>query len=303
VLIRELTLADVPQLNDIRLALFPWWVATVATQENWFNTVTPESRPLRIVAEVDGRVVAMAMGGLNTSTTEQGAIWSYVSVHPAHQKQGIGSALWERMQAHLCSIGGRRVNGFGLDDDATHAWLAKRGFERGASLRYSVADLATLPPQPTPADGVTVISAGEAGPETVFQLDNTTTYDEPGDVAYDGMPYQEWHDRVWQSPDLSREASMVALVNGTPAAYTNVEVNPRTKRAWAAGTGTLREFRGLGISKLLKSVSLRRAQELGVTHAYTSNDYSNGPMLAINDWLGYQVIGTQWSYLKDLSQD
>jgi GNAT superfamily N-acetyltransferase len=303
VLIRDLALADIPQLNDIRQALFPWWVSTVATQENWFHTVTEESRSMRIVAEVNGRVVAMSMGGLNTSTTEEGAIWSYVSVHPDFQGQGVGGALWERMEGHLRSIGGRRVNGFGLADDATHAWLTKRGFERGASLRYSVADLAQLPPEPEAAEGVTVIPAQQAGPDTVYHLDVTSGLDEPNDIPYDSVPKEEWLDRVWHSPDLDHDASTVALVHGVPAAYTNLEVNPDSKRAWAAGTGTLREFRGLGLAKLIKSRSLRLARGRGITHAYTSNDYSNAPMLAINDWLGYEVVGTQWSYLRDLSKD
>jgi hypothetical protein len=37
-----------------------------------------------------------------------------------------------------------------------------------------------------------------------------------------------------------------------------------------------------------------------VTVAYTSNDESNAPMLAVNARLGYQPVAAQWSCLGTL---
>ena len=71
-------------------------------------------------------------------------------------------------------------------------------------------------------------------------------------------------------------------------------------KAMSSGTSTLRQFRGRGLAKLMKSVQLRRAAAKGVTAAYTCNDYSNAPMLAINNWLGYKVIGGARSLLKQV---
>jgi GNAT superfamily N-acetyltransferase len=83
-----------------------------------------------------------------------------------------------------------------------------------------------------------------------------------------------------------------------PASMTLIEANLETGRSWSGGTMTLPEYRGRGLAKLLKSVALRKAADAGVTVALTANDYTNGPMLAINDWLGYKPTDSEVSLLK-----
>lgn len=299
--IRETTIDDIPAFYEIRKALFPWQVATLAAQESWFLTVPAAGKPLRLSAEVDGTVVGFSGGGLNTTTSEEGAAWFSLSVLPEFQGQGIGSALLAQIEDHLRANGARRTQTWGLDGDAVQRFGERHGFVRGASLRYSFVDTSNLPPMPPVPEGITFQTIGEVGPDVLYDLDTEATQDEPNDIPFESMPKDEWLQRFWHSPDMSHEVSIVVLVDGVAAAATFVEVNPETGRAWASGTGTLRAYRGRGLAKLAKSVSLRKAAALGVTHAYTSNDYSNVPMLAINDWLGYQVMATQWSYLKDLS--
>lgn len=51
----------------------------------------------------------------------------------------------------------------------------------------------------------------------------------------------------------------------------------------------------------MKATALRRAAELGVRVAYTSNDEGNAPMLAVNTRLGYRPVAAQWSCLRELS--
>lgn len=72
-------------------------------------------------------------------------------------------------------------------------------------------------------------------------------------------------------------------------------------RTYLSGmTGTLREFRGRGLAKLAKNDSLHRARAAGYTDAYTSNDTGNGPMLAVNQWFGYQVCATEVRHVRTL---
>jgi len=65
-------------------------------------------------------------------------------------------------------------------------------------------------------------------------------------------------------------------------------------------TGTIPAHRGRGLAKLVKSVALRRAAQAGVSGAFTSNDDENGPMLAVNNWLGYRRVQTQFGLLPSL---
>lgn len=102
------------------------------------------------------------------------------------------------------------------------------------------------------------------------------------------------------NPTSDRTASTVVLAGDEPVAYTLVETDHETHRIWSGGTGTLRQYRGRGLAKIVKSVALRQAAAAGAVTAYTSNDEVNRPMLAINEWLGYRSCATQRSYLKVL---
>lgn len=295
--IRETTLADVPQLDRIRRAVFPWFVSSVAAQEGWLKYNPPEARSLRLVAEVDGVIAAFAHGAVNTTTSEEGASHAAVAVGPAYRGRGIGKALYDRIESHLREIGTRRAMAYALDDPDSIAWAQRQGWEKGASARFSAVDPRHLPPMPAVPEGVTVAPLGSLTPEAAFELDKAMN-DEPGDVPNDNWSFEEWKHKVWEDPDLDFEMSTVAIVDGVPACFTNVQANRETGRSWSGGTGTHREYRGRGLAKLVKSVALRKAAEGGITQALTANDYTNVPMLAINDWLGYKVIASEYAMLK-----
>ncbi len=147
-----------------------------------------------------------------------------------------------------------------------------------------------MPAVASPAAGVTVMSAREAGPEPFYQVIDVAARDEPGEVAFVGMPYDEWLEQYWQTVD--HDLSMIAVVDGRPASTTELNVNYATGRATSAGTDTLPEFRGQGLATLVKTVSLRAAAGRGITAAFTSNDEVNTPMRAINARLGYEYVGS-----------
>lgn len=147
---------------------------------------------------------------------------------------------------------------------------------------------------PAPA-GLTIVSAGEAGPDAYYAVSDLASRDMPGDLPYAGMAYDEWLQQEWSGVD--QQASVVGFVAGDPVAVSALTVNAATGRAISAGSATLREFRGRGLMKALKVDSLRRAAAMGVRTAFTGNDETNAPMLAINEWLGYRPCGAVRSVL------
>jgi GNAT superfamily N-acetyltransferase len=299
-LIRETTIDDVPRLALIRYASQPWFVASVANQENWFRIAPPEARSLRICAEIDGQIVGFGQGGFNLSTTEAAAADTAVIVDPQFRKQGIGTAVYTRIEQHLRTIGARRVRAFTEDDPASLQWVANMGYAQGARDRYSKLDTRHLPSMPEMPSGVKLVSLAEAGPEVVYALDEAASIDEPGDMTYDGTPYDLWTARYWHSPDQQLHVGTVAMVDGVAASATFLEANLSTGRGISTGACTLREYRGRGLAKLAKSATLRKAAEAGIHVAITCNDYENAPMIAINDWLGYEVFASEWSCVKEL---
>ncbi|TML05256.1 MAG: FAD-binding protein [Actinobacteria bacterium] len=68
-------------------------------------------------------------------------------------------------------------------------------------------------------------------------------------------------------------------------------------RAVTEMTGTLRDYRGRGLALLAKRATLVNAAKRGVELVFTENDETNGPMLRVNEKLGYRPIGStvRWS--------
>src|SRR5687768_582213 len=107
-----MTIEDVPEQARIRYASFGWFISSVAQQEVWWRTTLPKARVLRLLALRDGQAVGSAVGGFNVTTSEPGASYLQVEVHPDHRSQGIGGALYERIEEHLRAIDARRVRAF-----------------------------------------------------------------------------------------------------------------------------------------------------------------------------------------------
>lgn len=289
-----MTSDDLVHTDQIRRAIEPWHVASVATQRRQFNADTAATSA-RMCAVVDGDVVGF--GTATLSAPSSSAIVS-VRVRPYTRGGGIGTALYQRVEAHLCTVGADQAQTFVMDDPDSRNFAVRHGFTLGATDRFVVVDPRILPPAPPAAADVTVLTAGEAGPEPFHAVSDTAARDEPGDVVFEGIPYESWLTRYW--PTVDQNVSMIAFVGGVPAATTALDTNYATGRAMSIGSDALREFRGRGLIKLIKSRSLRAAAERGITASFTANDEDNAPIRAINAWLGYTDVGAVRSAVKAL---
>lgn len=297
--IRVSTDADAEGIVALRREQYPYAVVTPATLRHHWRHERPAEKALRLVAEDGGEIVAVSRGSFNTWTSIEGAASMGLLVRRSLRGQGLGTRLYDTVMDHLAGNGATRVEGWGDGDDIVGGFLARRGFERRHELRYSHLDLRQpLPPMAVVPDSVRVVPFAGTTAEEVFSVDAESIQDEPGDTPADAVDFGEWYDEVWINPAVDHQASTLVYADGKPAAYTIVETDHETHRVWSGGTGSLRAFRGRGLAKIAKSVGLRKAAELGITDAYTTNDEVNKPMLAINVWLGYKPCDVQWSYLK-----
>ncbi len=296
--IRASTIDDVVEFDRIRQAAEPWHAASVELQRLWFAMAKPDA--IRLTAEVDGRVVGFGSGGLEHYSVTPGAASFVVTVDPPFRRRGIGTELATRVEAHLAGEGARVVQALLIDEPDSVSFAGRRGYKLGATMRYVVVDPRELPPVPATPDAVTVLPAAEVGPEAFHAVVDVAARDEPGDLPFAGIPLDEFLEREW--PGIDQRVSMIALVDGEPAATTLLAMNVGSGRAMSAGSDCLREYRGRGLVKLIKSVSLRAAADLGITAAYTSNDETNAPIRAINAWLGYRPVGATRSALKQVDE-
>ena len=298
-LLRAATVADIDSIAQLRRAIYPYKVASVAEQRHQFANLPAKAQAQTLVAEVDGQVVGFSRAMLHYSaaTDDEGVMG--VNVLAEFRRQGIGAALLAAAEEHLAAIGARTSRVWGPDDEAAARFAARHGYDPARVMRYSGLDPRQLPPMPPIPEGVELVTVGEAGIDTVYEFDCVACLDEPGDVTPEILPLDQWVSLYWNAPDHQLDLGIMAVIDGTGVAGTFVEADQATSRSWSGFTGTLPGYRGRGLSKLVKSESLRRAAAAGITAAYTSNDAVNAPMLAVNSWLGYRPTATETIFHQD----
>lgn len=279
---------DAEAAAALRRAVFPYLVMSAAELRRDIAEPTPAQRGAIWVACSDDAVVGWAACGLNSWTSEVGVGFLALHVHPDHRRAGIGSALLAHTDAHLADIGAKQVQVFATGDSVDFA--VARGFQPTREMHYASVDPRVLPPcPPTPAD-VTLVPTADLDPRSVFEADTAASLDEPTGAPSDAVDYDEWLADIWTAPMLDHDLSTAAVVDGKVACFTAVETDG--DRAWSGMTGTVRDHRGRGLAKLVKSTALAKAAAAGIVRASASNDARNTAMLAVNDWLGYRRVAT-----------
>jgi len=296
VVIRPAVGDDADGVAALRRAVYSYKVMSPAATRYMITVSAPEERFLPLVAVSDGTVVAWGSTALHLWTSEPGQSGTSIYVHPDHRRQGIGSALAERLHQHLTEVGAVRTRAFVHPDGLEFA--RNRGYDGTRQVHYAGLDLSVLPEQPPTPDGIELVTMDQLDPRQAYVADSVASLDEPGDSPLDSIDYDSWLEEIWNAPGLDKSLSIAALAGDEVACFTAVETD--SDRAWSGMTGTIPSYRGRGLAKLVKSVALRRCAAAGITAAYTSNDDENAPMLAINNWLGYRRVQTEMGLLRPL---
>ncbi|SCG54109.1 GNAT family N-acetyltransferase [Micromonospora inositola] len=297
-LIRAAHPDDAPAVVALRALVYPYLVRGVESTRRMIAEPPPGEEWTAFVAEIDGGVVGWVSTYRNGHTSEAdfGDV-SLLHVHPEHRGRGIGAALLDEALGHLRPLGIHRVRAWALTESLPFA--RRHGFTPSRELRYSALDLRATPPLPDAPDGVRLLPLAGLDPRRMHAVHVAAAADEPGDAPTDSIGYASWRYEVWDNLGQDREASAAVEVDGELVAFSLVKRDG--DRMWSDMTATLPAFRGRGLARLAKLAALHRAHARGVTVAYTSNDESNAPMLAINVRLGYRPVAAQWSCLAQLS--
>jgi GNAT superfamily N-acetyltransferase len=297
--VRAATIEDAAEVARLSTLVYPAELATAHGLRHWWAATPERARRRMWVAEKEGAAVGFASASLSFSSAEPGAAFANLYVHPERRRRGIGAALWERAESHLGELGASHVNSFGLDEEPSRRFMAARGFEVTHVQRMSRLDLASLGPPAEPPEHVTLVAYAELhDPGPVYELEVEALQDVPVDQPFDDVRYEDWQARWWDNPELDRDASLLALVGGVPAAFTTLMSDPESGRAISGMTGTARRFRGRGLALLVKHHALSRAAAHGITIALTENDEQNAPMLAVNERLGYRPVATNATFSR-----
>jgi GNAT superfamily N-acetyltransferase len=288
---------DAPALVLLRRAVYPYMVRGEATTRRMISSPPPGSDRIFLVAEQAGNLAGTVSAFRQPRAADRGFGQVALHVGPDHRGGGVGTALLAEGIAHLRAIGATRAGTWANPDSLSFA--RRHGFEPSRELRYSALDLTGFEAVPTVPDGVRLVPLREVGEKELYEADVIAATDEPGDVPPQPTPYPTWRYETWEEPGLDRDASTAAVSDSRIVSFSLVLRDG--DRIWSDMTATVPAHRGRGLARAVKATALTRAAAAGAQTAYTSNDESNAPMLAVNAHLGYRPVAAQLSCLISLT--
>jgi GNAT superfamily N-acetyltransferase len=306
--IRELHDEDIPAVAGLMRDVHRDFVNTEAGLRYNLAADLPASRRRFWVAEEGGEIVGRARAALETFSSVRDAGRISVSVRRDRRRGGLGARLYAPAEEHLVREGARRLIAT-ADDPAGRPFLEARGFRRTHTDVISAVEPAAVDLQELPrleaekaSEGLRLASlaAVRSRPRDVYELHAATVADVPSDVPYDDIGYDDWLRSEWSHPDITDEGSFVVLDGARPVSIAVLVVDPEGRLAMNSFTGTLPDYRGRGLARLVKVASIRWAAENGIERIVTANDETNAAMLAVNRRLGYRPVTEHHSYVKEL---
>ncbi|OOC54630.1 MULTISPECIES: GNAT family N-acetyltransferase [Nocardiopsis] len=299
--------ADVPRVLPLLRAVHPCRVLTEDAVRWRVDNPSPGSRETSLLAVEDGAVVGFLRSVLRCGGEGPCGGRSFLaSVAASHRGTDVGAHLLEASERDLLEGGAEVLRAEAADEavqaggDEFRRTLLDHGYALEGTHHILGLDLSALPEAPPAPEGVELRPFTDYAddPREVYWIDRLTTLDEPG--ADPWFPsYEDWRTNVWGHPLTDLDLCLLVLADGVPAALTCYASDGGT-RLESSMTGTLRRHRGRGLAGYAKAVALHRARERGLTHAYTGNHEDNAPMLAVNERLGYTLVGTETGYVKRL---
>lgn len=300
--IRAFRAADAPALAEWLDPLAPAEaVCTPAVLVHQRRGLPRRARVCALVALEGGTPVGLAWDGAQIFGSRPGLRRIWVAVRPDRRCRGIGSALWERAEAHALAVGGRTLRSWAIaDPPAGERFLLARGCtQTGRELQSWVdpraVDRDELQRRRAAARrrGFEVHTLREVLPRFEAPVRNLFLEADqaaPGHDAGALVAPATFRRYILENPTLDRDLSVVVMEGERPVSLCWLKGDAAVGRYGVEFTGTRQSMRGRGLASLAKLEALYLAARAGVRWVGTANEESNGPMLAINRRLGHRPL-------------
>ncbi|QJC54008.1 GNAT family N-acetyltransferase [Paenibacillus albicereus] len=272
---------------------------------------------LRRIAEAeDGRIVGYSTIW-RAPWTPPGMVNHFVLVAAGSHGRGIGAELSRLSREWAREAGADTLLSECWDDDERALAFARcGGFETERRSWQSLLDLATGEDPSQPEDRAAIeqleeegiafatladLPPGEETLRRLHELETSTYKDIPGFLG-ETLPFEEWLKWSLQVEGYAPERVLVAMDGERPVGICNVLFNEESRGMYHEYTGVARDYRGRGIARALKLLSIRLALRTGARYLRTDNDSLNEPMLAINRRLGYVPLRGRHRLIAPLEQ-
>jgi GNAT superfamily N-acetyltransferase len=284
--------ADYESWREVRIAVLPY-ERCPSVEELKEQTRTPGR--LMLVAREDGVVLGSGLAG-RADSGRRGFVAPRVV--PAHRRQGLGTALLDRLVDHVGTLDVEAVQA-STDDEGSLAFALHHGFE---AIDQQVEQLRSVGDEPDPGPppgGLHVVTGAErpglwAACYDYFGREVMADFALVNPLDVDA---RRWAD------DWAADPMFLALdgdrVVGCAGFYLDSDQPDRAENAL---TAVARSHRGRGLASHLKRRTLRWAAEHGIREVYTWTQDGNADMRRLNEHLGYRAGLTSTTVSRPLGE-
>jgi mycothiol synthase len=206
-----------------------------------------------------------------------------VRVLPGHRRQGIGSALLERLVDHAGGLGRPQVSGMVLEDDPDAiSWVTNRGFEEYQRQIELSRELGSEEPAPKTLPGIEIFELDESRYQDAYAVWAECYPDMPVRPPIPAPSYDRWLEE-----EVSGPITYVALDGGRVVGAAAL-IDRVDGLAEHGLTAVRRSHRGRGIATALKQALVHWAAQNGYRELSTWTQDGNAAMQAVNLKLGYR---------------
>lgn len=303
--IRPFRPADYPAIAEIRNATWTDDPVLAETLQSNDSRIKPGLILRRLVAERHGQVLGNAVFYHMEWMHHPQKFGVGISVHPEHQGQGIGTALYDAVMAELQTYNPiKLLTSTRADKPEALRFAEKRGFHETFRAWESRLELSRFEPAHWAKDVQRVLDLGYQikslaelmdDPDyqrKMYELDHAGSYDiplPPGEVFT--FPTQErYWETVRSNPDFDPQLWFLVVKDSEYLGVSMLFKRPADNDLNAGFTTVRREHRHQGVALALKIAALSHAKQLGKTAVRTVNAQVNRSMLAINEALGFEKM-------------
>jgi mycothiol synthase len=299
--------ADYAAVAALQNANYPEEPVSVESLRHLFDTLFRDAGLHQVVVVDRGTGEVVGGGGafrlpFETDSARLGIVGS---VLPAHQREGIGSHVYDALasaarrrgaSALSCRVWERSTSGRAFL--ASHGFVERRRHWR-SRLEVASADASPLAPlaRSLEAGGIELTTLAREGARDsevltrVYELHAEAAQHVPREGTYTPIPFDQFRRFFLEGESTLPDAWFLAKAEGRYVGISQGARDPaRPDVLQQYFTGTLPEFRRRKIALALKLMLVDYAQRNGYAFLETTNDSLNLPMWALNRGLGFQKV-------------
>ncbi len=293
------------------------------TQQEWRYGVEsgrnhPDFPSFWDIVEIEGQFAGTGFYRQYPDEYKPGWYSGEVRLHPEYQRQGIGTAWFQRLVAMLAQRPQeplRALYGYVRNDNrAAIGFVEKHGFYPALTNMVSRLDVAAFDFYvyeglfaTLGANRNTILSLAELQQcdpdwkEKAWRLFDAIMPDVPATIPYSPLSLEEFECKELSGPAFSPAAYFVARQGEDLVGESVVQLREAGDALDTGLTGVLRSHRRMGLAIALKVRAIGYAHAQGAAYIHTSND-ARSLMYPLNQRLGFEPLPSWIQFVREFPE-